>query len=151
MDDDVDTKLADHHDIECFVRSLRIPGFLLVHCHFSQKYWVFGFCLSSGVVKTRTTTCNRAWSQVLYNWHGLFTVWGFSKGPKAVVVPVVPHLGTQTDPISETWCSLVFIMPISGQNLKPLKWCTPLTESFRLYSNIFVLCLRLQFSPVYVI
>jgi hypothetical protein len=58
--------------------------------------------------------------------------WTFLKDPSELVSPT-PHLRTETDPVSETLCSLKYRMPDKVPKPSNPKWNTPPSEPFKIY------------------
>jgi hypothetical protein len=67
-----------------------------------QNYWVFGLCPSSSILETRKHNVSETGSRL-----------ALSKEPKRVGIST-PHLRTETDPVSETFCFLVSRIPDDG-------------------------------------
>jgi hypothetical protein len=60
-------------------------------------------------------------------------------GSVSVLICLLPHLKTETDPVSETLSSLVYRIPDDGQSPKnpvTLKCYTQSSEPFRIYLNL---------------
>jgi hypothetical protein len=83
----------------------------------NQDYWVFGLCQSSGVLKNiREHNVSEAGSVSVL-------IWGGER-----------YLMTETDPISETLCSLEYRTMDKGWNSRNPDCHRPSSESFRIFS-----------------